>query len=365
MASTHLFSPITLRDTMFRNRLWVSPMCQYSADKRDGVPTDWHLVHLGALARGGAGVVITEATAVVPEGRISPEDLGLWNDTQRDALARIVRVIHSHGAGAAIQLAHAGRKASTYKPWSSKRNTVPAAEGGWPTVAPSAIAFGEMAEPQALTVDGIREVVEAFRLATRRAVAAGFDAVEVHAAHGYLVHEFLSPLSNQRTDEYGGSAENRARLLLEIVRAMRAEADCLPLFVRFSATDWAEGGLTPEEVSTFARWAGAAGADLIDVSTGGLTSGAQIPLSPGYQVTFAEQLRRETRLPTSAVGLITEAEQAERILADGEADVILMGRELLRDPHFPLRAAAQLGETLSYAPRQYERAPFAEVLTKV
>lgn len=334
-------------------------MCQYSVEKHDGVATDWHLVHLGSMARGGAGVVMLEATAVVPEGRIAREDLGLWNDKQRDAMTRLVEVIHSHGAGAAVQLAHAGRKASVYRPWEPDlAGTVPHEDGGWQTLAPSAIAFDGMSVPREMTVADIDAVVDAFGQAAKRAVEAGFDALEIHAAHGYLVHQFLSPLSNTRTDAYGGSAENRARLLLRLVSAVRAEVGELPVSVRFSATDYAEGGLTPDDVAVFAAWAGVAGADLIDVSTGGLVAGVHIPLSPGYQVPHAELIRRETGLCTAAVGLITDAAQAETIVSSGQADVVLVGREFLRNPHFALQAAAKLGERLSYSPPQYGRAPY-------
>ncbi len=358
MSQSLLFSPITLRNTQFRNRLWVAPMCQYSVEKHDGTAIDWHLVHLGSLARGGAGVVMTEATAVLPEGRIAREDLGIWNDEQRDALSRIVAEIHSHGAAAAIQLAHAGRKASVYRPWDAQRGSVPAAEGGWQTFAPTALAFDGYAEPLALDVPHIDSVVEAFAAAARRSAQAGFDAVEIHAAHGYLIHQFLSPLSNKRTDEYGGSAENRARLLLRVIKAVRAEIGDLPLIVRFSADDYAPGGLDANQVAIFARWAEKAGTDLLDISTGGLVGGVHIQLSPGYQVAHAAIVRDAVGIPVSAVGLITEAHQAEDIIRNEQADVVMMGREFLRNPHFPMKAAADLGEILSYAPHQYERAAY-------
>ncbi|WP_281887148.1 NADH:flavin oxidoreductase/NADH oxidase [Agromyces rhizosphaerae] len=351
-----LFDPITLRGVTARNRIWVPPMCQYHADARDGMPTEWHHVHLGALARGGAGAVIVEATAVVPEGRISPEDLGIWNDDQRDALRQIVDFMHGQGALAGIQLAHAGRKASTYRPWAAERGSVPVDEGGWETVAPSAVAFDGYAVPTALTLDGIAEVVAAFAASARRAVDAGFDLLEIHAAHGYLLHEFLSPLSNRRTDAYGGALEGRARIVLEVVDAVRAEVgESVPLLVRFSATDWAEGGWSPEEMEQVARWVADRGIDLVDVSSGGNVH-ARIPLGPGYQVPFASGLRAATGVPTAAVGLIDDAHQAAEVVASGAADVVLVGREVLRDPNFPLRAARELGVDLDYTPPAYERA---------
>jgi len=354
-----LFAPITLRDATFRNRLWVAPMCQYSVEREDGVPTDWHLVHLGALARGGAGAVIAEATAVVPEGRISPQDLGLWDDEQQEAFTRITAFLREQGTVPGVQLAHAGRKASTYRPWSEVQGTVPADEGGWPTVAPSAVAFEGYEAPRELTGDEVEAVVEAFRASARRAVDAGFGLIELHAAHGYLLHQFLSPLSNLRTDAWGGSLEGRARLLLEVVRAVRAEVgEGFPLLVRFSATDWAEGGWDEHDTATVAGWAQEAGADLFDISTGGLVAGVSIPVGLGYQVRFAEHVRREASVETGAVGLIVSAEQAEEVVASGRADVVLMAREFLRDPHFPLRAAAELGVELDYWPAQYQRAPF-------
>jgi 2,4-dienoyl-CoA reductase-like NADH-dependent reductase (Old Yellow Enzyme family) len=354
-----LFDPITLRSTTFRNRLWVAPMCQYSVDREDGVPTDWHLVHLGALARGGAGAVISEATAVVPEGRISPQDTGLWNDEQVEAWKPVTAFVKGQGSVPGVQLAHAGRKASTFRPWSDVQGTVPANEGGWPTVAPSAVAFEGYDEPRELTHDEVVGLVEAFRTAARRSVEAGFELIELHAAHGYLLHQFLSPLSNQRTDEFGGSLENRARLLLDVVRAVRAEVgDGYPLLVRFSATDWAEGGWDEDDTATVAAWSREAGADFFDISTGGLVAGVSIPVGLGYQVRFAEHVRRQADVETGAVGLIVSARQADEVISSGRADVVLMAREFLRDPHFPLRAAAELGVELDYVPAQYQRAPF-------
>ncbi|MDF2918005.1 MAG: oxidoreductase [Microbacterium sp.] len=351
---SQLFSPLTIRTVEVRNRLWVAPMCQYSA--QDGMPNDWHHVHLAQFASGGAGLVMAEATAVVPEGRITPEDTGIWNDEQRDAWRPIVTAIHDRGAVAAIQLAHAGRKASTYSPFAAERGTVPEANGGWQALAPSAVAFDGYARPDELERAEIDALVTAFADGARRSLEAGFDVLEIHAAHGYLLHEFLSPLSNQRTDEYGGSLENRARLLLLIVEAVRAVAHDAPLFVRFSATDWAEGGWDVAETATVSAWAHERGADLIDVSSGGLVAHQRITTGPGYQVPFAREIRRTTGLPVSAVGEITTGAQAEEILAAGDADAIMAGREWLRDPHFGLRAADELGEDASVWPPQYVRA---------
>lgn len=355
--SSKLFEPIVLRGTTIRNRLWVSPMCQYSAEKQDGIPTDWHLVHLGSLARGGAGAVFAEATAVVPEGRISPQDLGLWNDTQRDVFARIVEFIHSQGAAAGIQLAHAGRKASTFRPWDDQRGSVPASDGGWDTVGPSAMAFPGYAEPAALSTEGIAAVARAFAASAVRAVEAGFDLIEIHAAHGYLLHQFLSPLSNTRNDEYGGTLQNRARALLETVAAVRAAIGAtIPVLVRFSATDWVDGGWSLQDTQTVARWVAEHGVDLVDISSGGNIPTAEIPVGPGYQVPLATAIRETAGLPVAAVGLLSAAEQAEQIVATGLADVVMMGRALLRDPNFPLRAAATLQARVGYAPPQYHRA---------
>jgi 2,4-dienoyl-CoA reductase-like NADH-dependent reductase (Old Yellow Enzyme family) len=351
-----LFTPLSVRSTSFRNRIWVAPMCQYSVERRDGAPTEWHLAHLGALARGGAGLVMAEATAVVPEGRISGWDLGLWNDAQRDAFAPIVAFMHAQGARAGIQLAHAGRKASTYRDWSGK-GTQAVADGGWETVAPSAVAFNGYDAPRAMTLAEIDAVVAAFGAAARRAVEAGFDIVEIHAAHGYLLHQFLSPLSNLRDDEYGGSLENRARFLLAVVREVReAVGPDVPVFVRMSATDWVEPeGWTLEQTVTVARWAHVAGADLFDISSGGLIPGVRVPSGPGYQVHFASAVREGTGAPVTAVGMISEPALAEQIVASESADAVFMGRAFLRDPHFALRAAHELGVQVDYWPRQYAR----------
>jgi 2,4-dienoyl-CoA reductase-like NADH-dependent reductase (Old Yellow Enzyme family) len=351
---THLFSPIRLRDLTVRNRVWVAPMCQYSAV--DGMPDDWHLVHLGSFARGGAGLVMTEATAVSPEGRISPADTGIWDDQQRDAWARVVEFLHGQGAAAAMQLAHAGRKASTRPPFEG-RGPVPPGEGGWATVGPSSEAYPGLPAPAPLDTAGVDRVVGDFADGARRAVEAGFDAVEVHAAHGYLLHQFLSPLSNRRTDAYGGSFDNRARLPRRVVRAVREVLpDGMPLLVRISATDWLEGGWTVDDSVRLATLLRGDGADLVDVSSGG-NAPADIPVGPGYQVPFARRVRHEAQVPTGAVGLITEPKQAEDVLADGSADVVLLARELLRDPHWPLRAARDLGADDDVRwPPQYLRA---------
>jgi len=349
-----LFSSFQLRSVVFNNRIGVSPMCQYSS--QDGFATDWHLVHLGSRAQGGAGLVTLEASAVTAEGRISPGDLGIWKDEHIPALKRIAEFIHSQGARAGIQLAHAGRKASMSPPFVAERLVRPD-EGGWLPVAPSAIAFSPTyAVPQALDEAGIRTTIQAFRQAARRADAAGFDYVEMHAAHGYLIHEFLSPLANQRTDQYGGSFENRTRLAVEVVDAVRAEwPEHLPLFVRISATDWAEGGWNIDESVELARVFREHGVDLVDCSSGGMVPNVKIPVGPGYQVPFSARVRREAEIPTAAVGMITDAAQANDIVAKGEADLVFLAREMLRDPYWPVHAAAALGEEASW-PAQYLRA---------
>jgi 2,4-dienoyl-CoA reductase-like NADH-dependent reductase (Old Yellow Enzyme family) len=353
--TSELFAPISLRGTTVRNRIWVAPMCQYSAT--DGVPDDWHLVHLGQFAAGGAGLVMTEASAVVPEGRISPQDAGIWNDEQVAAWRRIVDFLHARGATAAMQLAHAGRKASTIRPWEGS-GSVAADDGGWTPVAPSAEAFADYTEPHALTLDEIAALPGAFAAGARRALTAGFDVVELHFAHGYLVHQFLSPLSNHRDDAYGGSFDHRIRLAVEILEAVRAEVgDDVPVLARISATDWTEGGWSADDSVALARALAAAGADLVDTSSGGNSPHAEIPVGPGYQVPFAERIRREAGVPTGAVGLITDPAQAEKVLATGQADVVLLARALLRDPHWPLRAAHELGvDDEATWPVQYARA---------
>lgn len=350
----HLFEPLSMGDVVLRNRIAVSPMCEYSAV--DGLADDWHLVHLGSRAVGGAGIVFTEATAVSPEGRISPADTGIWNDAQRDAWARIARFIAAQGALPGIQLAHAGRKASTDAPWRGGA-PLPVLQGGWTPLAPSAIAFADgHPMPRALDARGIAGVVDDFRAAAVRAREAGFGVIEIHAAHGYLLHEFLSPLCNLRIDAWGGPLANRARLLRETVAAVReAWPAPRPLFVRVSATDWAEGGWDIDECVELARWLRNDGVDLIDCSSGGAVPHAKVPVAAGYQVPFAARIRREAGIATGAVGLITDSRQADAIIARGEADLVLLGRELLRDPYFPRRAAAELGVTIE-APPQYGRA---------
>ena len=352
---THLFSPITFRDVTLANRIAVSPMCEYSSV--DGFANDWHLVHLGSRAVGGAALILTEAAAVVPEGRITPYDLGIWKDEHIAPLARIVDFLHANGADAGIQLAHAGRKASMNRPWDGERLLSPA-EGGWTNVvAPSPIPFSERyAMPEALDSAGIAEIPRVFAAAARRAIAAGFDIVELHAAHGYLLQEFLSPLSNQRTDAYGGSFENRIRLLIETVYVLRAELpEGTPLFVRISATEWTDGGWTPDESVALARFLRQQGVDLVDCSSGGNVAGATIPTGPGYQAPFAERIRREAGIATGAVGQITAPAQADQIVRSGQADLVLLAREMLRDPYWPLHAASALGAVVSW-PSQYLRA---------
>ncbi len=352
---SELFSPLTLRSVTLPNRIAVSPMCQYSA--RAGFPDAWHLVHLGSRAVGGAGLVLTEATAVQAVGRISPADTGLWDDAHIEAWRPITEFIRAHGSVAGAQLGHAGRKGSTYPPFEPGQGGVSDEEGGWTPVAPSAVPFsGTYRVPDALDTAGIERVVADFAAAARRAVAAGFQLVEVHGAHGYLLHEFLSPLSNRRTDAYGGSFENRTRLIREVTSAVReAVGEDVPVLVRISATDWVDGGWTAEDSVVLARDIAALGADLVDVSTGGNVPKADIPVGPGYQVRFAETVRRKADVPTGAVGLITDARQAEQILADGSADLVLLARELLRDPYWPLHAARELGAQVT-PPKQYARA---------
>lgn len=352
---SHLFSPLPLGGITFPNRIAVSPMCQYSCE--DGFATDWHLVHLGSRATGGAGLVIMEASAVSPEGRISPQDHGIWKDAHIPKLRQITNFIHTQGSVAGIQLAHAGRKASTYRPWDGD-GAVGVSEGGWTNVfAPSAIPFNDVyPQPIALDGAGIRQVVADFAAAARRAREAGFNVIEIHSAHGYLLHEFLSPLSNQRTDQYGGSFDNRIRTLLEVVDAVRQEwPEGHPLFVRISATDWAEGGWDTDQSVALAKILKSKTVDLIDTSSGGLVSYAKIPLGPGYQVQFAERIRKEAGIATGAVGMITAPKQADGIIQSGQADIVLLARELLRDPSWPMHAAEALEQPGSW-PVQYLRA---------
>ena len=349
----HLFSPLTLRGVELPNRIGVSPMCQYSSV--DGFATDWHLVHLGSRASGGAGLVIVEASAVSPEGRITPFDLGIWQDEHIHKLSQIVQFTHSQGAKIGIQLAHAGRKASMDAPHRPERCLSPE-EGGWLNVlAPSAIPFApNYPTPVALDKDGMERLVSDFAAAAHRAQAAGFDIIEIHAAHGYLIHEFLSPLSNHRDDEYGGSFENRTRLLREVVWAVRTHWSG-PLFVRISATDWAEGGWDIDQSVELAAVLKDLGVDLMDVSSGGLVPYAKIPVGPGFQTPFASRIRQEAEIPTAAVGFITDPAQADHIIRTGQADMVLLAREMLRDPYWPVHAAAKLGRAGSW-PAQYLRA---------
>ena len=351
----NLFSPYALGSRTLPNRVVVSPMCQYSSV--DGFANDWHLVHLGSRAVGGAGLVIMEATAVTPEGRITPADHGLWKDAHIEKLKQITEFVHSQGAYIGIQLAHAGRKASMAVPWEEER-VIPPQEGGWTDVlAPSAIPFSpKYANPVALDKAGIRRIRDAFVDATGRAAKAGFDTVEIHSAHGYLLHSFLSPLSNRRTDEYGGSFENRIRLLVEVVRAVREELPGQsPLMVRISANDWAEGGWDIDQSVTLAKILKSERVDLMDISSGGLVPDAKIPAGPGFQTPFAERIRRETGMPTGTVGLITGAAQADQIVRTGQADLVLLARELLRNPYWPLEAAAEVHQRIAW-PKQYLRA---------
>ncbi len=350
-----LFSPLTLRSVTLPNRVVVSPMCQYSAT--DGLPDDWHLVHLGSRAVGGAGLVFAEATAVEAIGRISPEDTGIYSPAHVEAWRPITAFIKANGSVPGVQLAHAGRKAASYSPFGRARHGVPDSDGGWTPVGPTDAAFiPEYRKPQALSTGEIEALVETFAQAARYAVEAGFEVVEVHAAHGYLLHQFLSPLSNTRTDAYGGDVEGRLRFPLAVTRAVRAAVgEDVPVFVRISATDWTDGGLTGDDAVEISRALVAAGADLIDVSTGGNVATAKIDTGPGYQVRFADAIRRKADVPTGAVGEITEAHQAEQILTDGSADLVLLGRELLRDPYWPLRAASTLDAEVT-PPVQYARA---------
>jgi 2,4-dienoyl-CoA reductase-like NADH-dependent reductase (Old Yellow Enzyme family) len=352
---THLFSSIKIKDIELKNRIVVSPMCEYSS--LDGFANDWHLVHLGSRAVGGAALIIAEATAVSPEGRITFADLGIWKDEHIEKLKQITAFIEQHGAVAGIQLAHAGRKASHAQPWTGGKQISSSEENGWVAVAPSALPFAEGEEaPVALDKAGIAKVKNDFKAAAIRAVKAGFKVAELHGAHGYLFHQFFSPLSNQRTDEYGGSFENRIRLLLEVVETVQEVWPAgYPLFVRISATDWTPGGWDADDSVALAKILKDKGVDLIDTSTGGNVPHAKIPLKPGYQVEFAERIKDEAGILTGAVGLITEAKQADDIIRSGQADVVLLARELLRDPYFPLRAAHQLGQEVKW-PEQYERA---------
>ena len=351
---TRLFSPLTLGDLTIKNRIWVSPMCQYSSN--DGMPTDWHLVHLGSRAVGGAGLVMVEATAVSPEGRISPGDSGIYHDDHVPAFERITGFIRKQKSVPAIQLGHAGRKASTHAPWQGGLPLAPG-HGGWQPVGPSALPFaGQYPTPREMTPADIDQTVRHFVDAARRSHDAGFGVIEIHAAHGYLIHQFLSPLSNHRTDAYGGPFENRVRLLLQIVEAVRSVwPERLPLFVRISATDWVDGGWDLAQSVKLAQALKSRGVDLIDCSSGGNVPNASIPAGPGYQVEFARSIRRGAEMPTAAVGMITSPQQAEQILTTGQADAVFLAREFLRDPYFPLHAAHTLGADVPW-PDQYGRA---------
>ena len=350
----HLFSKLRMRDVDFANRIGVSPMCQYSSV--DGYANDWHFAHLAARAVGGASLVFTEAAAVSPEGRISPQDLGAWSEKHFEPLERIAHFIESQGAHAGIQLAHAGRKGSTYRPGAGQ-GAVAKSDGGWRPVAPSAIAFSDRyAKPDELTVHQIKSLQAAFAVAAERAAAAGFAVIEIHGAHGYLIHEFLSPLSNRRTDAFGGSFDNRTRFLRECVTAVRRVLpERCPLFVRISSTDWVEGGWDMDQSVELARLLLALGVDVIDCSSGGNVEKADIPVGPGYQAPFAERIRREANIATAAVGMITAPAQADQIIRSDQADIVLLAREMLRDPYWPLHAAQKLGQVASW-PRQYLRA---------
>jgi len=352
--TSRLFSPITLREIEFRNRVFVSPMCQYSAV--DGIPNDWHLVHLGSRAVGGAGLVMAEATAVSPEGQISPNDLGIWNNKQLDAFGKIASFISSQGAVPGIQLAHAGRKASMSAPWLGDK-LLGTSNGGWETLAPSPIPFSsDYSLPLELSVPEIEELVEKFADAASRSAKSGFKVVELHIAHGYLLHEFLSPLSNHRTDEYGGHLQGRMKFPLKVAKAVRdIFPGILPVFARVSVTDWADGGWDLAQSILFAQELRNIGIDLIDCSSGGQVPHAKIPLEAGYQVQFSSAIRKEAGIATGAVGLITDARQAEQIISSGDADVVFLGRELLRDPYWPLHAAKELGTDVQW-PAQYLRA---------
>ena len=349
-----LFSSLKIRNVELKNRIVVSPMCQYSSN--DGFPTDWHLVHLGSRAVGGAGLIFTEATAVSSEGRISPDDAGIWNDQQANAYKRITSFIKSQNAVPGIQLAHAGRKASTYSPWKGK-GEIKIENGGWHTLAPSPIPFAEnFPRPKEMSEEDIKLVIDQFINAVKRSISSGFEVIELHFAHGYLVHEFCSPISNQRKDKYGGTLENRCRFAIEISKSVRQVIpDGMPLFVRISSTDWIDGGWDINQSVQLAKWLKEVGVDLIDCSSGGNVKNAKIALAPGYQIPFSERIKKEVGILTGGVGLITTAEQAEEIISSGKADIILMARQMLREPYFALHAAKKLNIDLKDFPNQYLR----------
>ena len=352
---SRLFSPLKIRNVELKNRIAVSPMCQYSSN--EGMSNDWHLVHLGSRAVGGAGLVFTEATAVSPEGRISPDDAGIWNDKQTDAYKRITSFIKSQNTVSGIQLAHAGRKASTFAPWKGI-GEVEIESGGWRTIAPSAIPFSDnYPSPKDMSIEDIKLVIDQFCQAAKRSLDSGFEIIELHMAHGYLGHEFLSQLSNRRTDNYGGSLDNRCRFVIETAKSVRRIIpDSMPLFVRISASDWTEGGWDISQSVQLAKWLKDTGVDLIDCSSGGNISKAKIPVAPGYQVPFAQKIKKEANIPTGGVGLITTAEQAEQIIFNEQADIVLLAREMLRDPYWPMHAAKKLNVELKDFPNQYLRA---------
>lgn len=356
----NMFSPMKIRNLEIPNRIWMSPMCQYSCEGQDGVPTEWHKVHLGTRAIGGAGMIMAEATAVSPEGRITPWCTGIWNDEQAKSWSEIVAFIEQQGAVAALQLAHAGRKGSSQRPWLGT-GSVDESAGGWETVSASEIPFGDYKKPRMLTTDEIYQLIGDFSAAASRAVEAGFKLLEIHAAHGYLIHQFLSPLSNNRDDEFGGSLENRARLLTEIIRSIRTEFPNIPLLVRFSATDYAEGGWDLQQTIEVASICRDLGVDLFDISSGGLVTGVKIPTGPSYQAHFAADLKKSLgeNDVVNAVGQITEFEQANELVSSGKVDAVMLGRQLLRDPYWPLRAAHELGAEINW-PNQYLRAKFSD-----
>jgi 2,4-dienoyl-CoA reductase-like NADH-dependent reductase (Old Yellow Enzyme family) len=353
---TKLFKPLKLRDLEVRNRIFIAPMCQYSCENQDGVVNSWHEVHYGSRSVGGAGMVIVEATGVSPEGRITPWCAGIWNEEQVVAWKRVNDIVKNHGARSAIQLAHAGRKASTQRGWDGKSGTISVADRGWSTVSATSEPFEGYEPPRELQTAEVYEIIEEFKSSAERSVRAGFEAIEIHAAHGYLIHQFLSPLTNNRTDEFGGSLENRARLLLEITKAIRAAIPSgMPLMIRFSATDYRDGGWDLEQTQQVAKWCAEAGVDLFDISSGGLITGVKIPTGPGYQVPLAIGVGEVIVQPVAAVGQITTSAQAEKILQGGGVEVIAIARASLRDPYWPLRAAAELGVEVDYWPTQYLR----------
>ena len=353
-----LFEPITIRSKTSRNRIWIAPMCQYSCENQDGMPSNWHVVHLGSRAVGGAGLVMCEATAVHPDGRISPWDSGIWNNEQAKEWKEVTDFIREHGALSAIQLAHAGRKASNYRSWSGQ-GAISVDKGGWQPVSSTSEGFPEYNTPRELTTEEVYSSIQDWVDAAKRSIEAGFDVIEIHAAHGYLVHQFLSPITNQRADEFGGSLEKRAKYLLDIISGIRASvSEDVPIIVRFSATDYRDDGFTVEQCAEVAKLCEAVGADVFDISSGGLVLGVKIPFGPGYQVPMANDVAEEVESPVAAVGLITDSKQAEEILQTTEVEIIMIGRLSLRDPYWPLRAAHELGVEVDYWPNQYVRGTY-------